>query len=106
PISPDVVKLLNQARYIFAPPPTRVNAQGYAEDVPEDELAAHAQAAAAASAATEAGATPPQVISPADTPVLAAVPADAMPSDVAEGQAADDAPRQIRLPLDPADPPT
>ncbi|MET0345809.1 MAG: DUF3306 domain-containing protein, partial [Casimicrobiaceae bacterium] len=44
PISPDVVKLLNQARYIFAPPPTRVNAQGYAEDVPEDELAAHAQA--------------------------------------------------------------
>ena len=108
PISPDVVKLLNQARYIFAPPPTRVNAEGYAEDVPEEELAAHAeaQAAAAASAATEAGATPPQVISPADTPVLPAVPADAMPSDVAEGQAADDAPRQIRLPLDPADPPT
>ena len=57
------------------------------------------------SAATQAGATPPQVISPADTPLLPAVPADAMPSDAAEEQAADDARRQIRLPLDPADPP-
>jgi hypothetical protein len=34
PIAPDVVRTLVQARYIFDPPQTRVNEQGFAEDVP------------------------------------------------------------------------
>ena len=34
PISPDIVRTLVQARYIFNPPPTRVNEHGYVEDVP------------------------------------------------------------------------
>ena len=40
PISPDIVRQMVQGRYIFNPPPTRINAQGYVEDVPADELAA------------------------------------------------------------------
>jgi len=35
PISPDIVRTLVQARYIFNPPATRVNEQGHVEDVPE-----------------------------------------------------------------------
>lgn len=40
PISPEIVRELVQGRYIFNPPPTRINAQGFLEDVPADELAA------------------------------------------------------------------
>ena len=36
PIDPAVVRTLTQARYIFNPPATRVNAAGYVEDVPDD----------------------------------------------------------------------
>ena len=44
PIAPDIVKTLNHARYIFAPPQTRVNAQGVVEEVPPAEtLLAEAQ---------------------------------------------------------------
>lgn len=35
PIDPAIVRTLMQARYIFNPPKTRVNAQGHVEDVPE-----------------------------------------------------------------------
>ena len=34
PIDPAIVRTLVQARYIFNPPATRVNAEGYVEDVP------------------------------------------------------------------------
>lgn len=37
PLEPDIVKQLAHARYIFDPPKTRVNDQGYVEDVPEPE---------------------------------------------------------------------
>jgi len=102
PISPDLVKLLKHARYVFAPPPTRVNAQGFVEDVPEEELAARAQAPATppAIAPTEAAATPPQAIDAANAAALPAAPAEAIVSGAAAGPATDDAPRQIRLPLD------
>ena len=40
PIPPEVVREMVQGRYIFNPPPTRINAHGYVEDVPPDELAA------------------------------------------------------------------
>ena len=39
PIEPDVVRQMVQGRYIFDPPQTRVNAQGFVEDVPPDEPA-------------------------------------------------------------------
>ena len=38
PIEPEIVRTLVQARYIFNPPATRVNEQGYVEDVPEEDL--------------------------------------------------------------------
>jgi hypothetical protein len=36
PIDPAIVRTLVQARYIFNPPVTRVNEQGFVEDVPDD----------------------------------------------------------------------
>jgi hypothetical protein len=39
PIPPEIVREMVQARYIFNPPATRINAQGHAEDVPEVEIA-------------------------------------------------------------------
>jgi hypothetical protein len=38
PIDPDIVRQMVQGRYIFDPPPTRINAQGHVEDVPAEEL--------------------------------------------------------------------
>jgi len=40
PISPEIVRQMVQGRYIFNPPPTRINALGNVEDIPEEELAA------------------------------------------------------------------
>ena len=51
PIDPDVVRQMVQGRYIFDPPPTRVNAQGFVEDVPPEEVAAAKAAAIDAAAA-------------------------------------------------------
>jgi hypothetical protein len=53
PIPDDLMRKLVHARYILDPPKTRVNAQGFVEDVPEDEL--RAAAAAASSEAEAAG---------------------------------------------------
>ena len=36
PIEPELVKQLMQARFLFSPPKTRVNEQGYVEDVPPE----------------------------------------------------------------------
>ena len=36
PISPEMVRTLRHARYIFSPPATRVNEAGFVEDVPEE----------------------------------------------------------------------
>ena len=44
PIDPAIVRTLVQARYIFNPPATRVNAQGHVEDVPDEPLADEASA--------------------------------------------------------------
>ena len=40
PISPEVVRQLLHMQSFFAPPKTRVNAQGFVEDVPADEARA------------------------------------------------------------------
>jgi len=37
PLPSEQLRRLAHARYIFDPPPTRVNAQGHVEDVPDDE---------------------------------------------------------------------
>ncbi len=44
PISADVVRQLVQARYIFDPPQTRINEQGFVEDAPPATAAPQAQA--------------------------------------------------------------
>ena len=40
PIEPELIEKLAHARFTLNPPPTRVNAQGFVEDVPPEELAA------------------------------------------------------------------
>jgi Protein of unknown function (DUF3306) len=85
PIAPDVVKLLKQARYVFAPPPTRLTPQGHVEDAPIEALA-----------------QPPEVAQDA-RPVIGGPESPA----IAPGapNLAGGAPEQIALPLDvPADP--
>jgi hypothetical protein len=46
PIEPAIVRQLVSARRIFAPTRTRINAQGIAEDVPDDDVDARATSAA------------------------------------------------------------
>jgi hypothetical protein len=53
PLAAEQVRRLAQARYIFDPPQTRVNEQGYVEDIPPDE-----QEKMAASAAPDAATVP------------------------------------------------
>jgi len=45
PIAPEIVREMVQGRYIFNPPPTRIDALGNVEDVPEQEIAAMERAA-------------------------------------------------------------
>ena len=39
PMEPELARTLVQARYLFDPPKTRLNEQGYVEDVPEEPVA-------------------------------------------------------------------
>ncbi|HSC97770.1 MAG TPA: DUF3306 domain-containing protein [Casimicrobiaceae bacterium] len=54
PIDPEIVRTLVQARYIFNPPATRVNEQGYVEDVQDDAAPLEPSAEDAASGADTA----------------------------------------------------
>jgi hypothetical protein len=63
PISPEIVRQLVQARYIFDPPATRVNERGEVEDAPPED--------AAAAVVPEA----------AEPPVVAALPPSPEPQD-------------------------
>ncbi|HVF63339.1 MAG TPA: DUF3306 domain-containing protein [Casimicrobiaceae bacterium] len=45
PIPPELVAKLNQARYLFAPPKTRVNEEGYVADVIDESTDASAEQA-------------------------------------------------------------
>ena len=40
PIPPEVLAQLNHAKFLFDPPKTRINAQGYVEDVPPEPIEA------------------------------------------------------------------
>ena len=68
PISAEMVRALVQARHIFDPPQTRINAAGHVEDVPADErVAAVAKAdadAPPAIAATDDDAASPDAAAP------------------------------------------
>ena len=70
PIDPDVVRQMVQGRYIFDPPPTRVNAQGFVEDVPPEEVAA-AKAEASDAAAAQSTVAGDQVASLTPPPTSA-----------------------------------
>ena len=69
PIAPEVVRQMVQARYIFDPPQTRINAAGHVEDVPPEELV---KSATDARAAAEASLLPPPPDQP--PPLFAATP--------------------------------
>jgi hypothetical protein len=47
PLEPELARTLMQARYIFNPPKTRVNADGHVEDVPDEPASADADVLAA-----------------------------------------------------------
>jgi len=93
PIDPAIVRTLVQARYIFNPPATRVNAQGHVEDVPDEPVAdeANANGDAALALADEA--------SLAEDAVMPALP------PAADAIAAETAVRSAATPDEPAEPP-
>jgi hypothetical protein len=70
PIAPEVVRQLLHMRSFFAPPKTRVNAQGFVEDIPADEGALPPAASglpapdAAMPPARDADATPARSVPP------------------------------------------
>jgi hypothetical protein len=72
PISPEEVRALHHVRSFFAPPKTRINAQGCVEDVPADEAAA---------TAGPPGADALPEPEPAAPPTFGAVPAGGEPVD-------------------------
>ena len=85
PIAPEVLAQLNQLKYLFDPPKTRVNAQGHVEDVPEDEQLADDPAAAPVDeqASPEVATAPAQIVdnttNAADAADLPLAPVDAVP---------------------------
>ena len=73
PISPEIVRQMVQGRYIFDPPPTRVNAQGHVEDIPPEEVAAlraaeEAKNEAALASTESTAATASAALEPSDAP--------------------------------------
>jgi hypothetical protein len=88
PIAPDVVRGLVQARYIFDPPQTRINEQGFVEDVPPPAPEAPPPQdvdAIALASDDELPAVEPVTVDPAETPVQAELPlADPAATDPAE----------------------
>ena len=79
PMTPELVAQLNHAKFLFDPPKTRVNEQGYVEDVP-DEPTGEAGAETAADGTSVDAAAGPIVdnatsLALADSPELPAIPA-------------------------------
>ena len=85
PISPEIVKGLMQARYVFDPPQTRVNEAGIVEDVPAAEAAAADEpehASLSDGTPTASGDVPADVVAPAAPPATV-VPLPSEPTDPA-----------------------
>jgi len=94
PIDAAIVRTLVQARYLFNPPATRVNAQGHVEDVADEPMAEPVGRDAGADAASEddAARSPlPDGASVAEPGVVPALPpsADAIPAGTAVPSAAE-----------------
>jgi len=70
PIDPAIVRTLVQARYIFDPPKTRVNAEGHVEDVPEAPAEAMVDSPETAEADTVPGAVAATESIPLAAPVV------------------------------------
>ena len=86
PIDPDIVRQMVQGRYIFDPPPTRINAQGHMEDVPPEELGV-ATGEATPAVDPDGEIQPPHALPPAVADVGA--PASAVPGESSEVTASD-----------------
>ena len=86
PIDPAIVRTLMQARYIFNPPKTRVNAEGHVEDVPADGPHDHA----AGDATETAGASDAALLTSAEQARPLPDAAAMQPADTAEHDAASD----------------
>ena len=93
PLAPEVARQLAQARYILDPPRTRINDQGFLEDVPPEEVVAQPPAEASEALSEARPLAPPAdgVVAAAPVPEAlpepeapaANVPADAGPSEPA-----------------------
>jgi len=82
PISPELVKELIHARYLFDPPKTRIGAQGFVEDVPPDEAAAgEAPAAEAPGVGPDVAADTEAAPTAIDSPATAAQAAQGIAAD-------------------------
>jgi hypothetical protein len=79
PIEPALARTLMQARYIFNPPQTRVNADGHVEDVPDEPVAAALAPESAPRPGDDEAALPANIT------------VDAAPVDVTPPRRADDA---------------
>jgi hypothetical protein len=91
PLDPAIARTLAHARYIFNPPPTRVTAAGYVEDIPEEELRAAARDAGSEAdvAGQDAAAALPDAQPQDDTvPSIAQRQDDAVPAAKAKPEAA------------------
>jgi hypothetical protein len=92
PVTPELLKQMAHARYIFDPPRTRVNEQGYVEDVVDEPAAAEgaqeaqAQPEGSGEAATAEGAPAPATDAPApDAPAPGGEPEAMAPPSPPEG---------------------
>ena len=107
PISPEMVRQLHHVRSFFAPPKTRVNAQGYVEDVPPEEAAAPPATLPEPGAAGDPGVPPATIPEPvvAAPPAAASDRAAAIPAaTVPTGPAAPDDGDALRRDHDPSKP--
>ena len=91
PISAELVREMTQSRYIFDPPQTRINAEGFAEDVPADEKVARVDESGADDATGVASVVPAPPSSDAAAPPAIEGPAvaQAIPEQATGNEGAD-----------------
>jgi hypothetical protein len=87
PIDPDIVRQMVQGRYIFDPPPTRINAQGHVEDVPAEEVGVAAGESTPAAVDRDGEIETPDALPPAAA--NAGAPASEVPGGSGEAPASD-----------------
>ena len=103
PLDPAIVRTLAQARYIFNPPATRVTAEGYVEDIPEEELRAARAAGSEAADGSDVAGQDTAVALPGVQPTDDAVPSIAQQQDDAVPSIAQAQVDSVRLVAQPED---